>query len=92
MSLAVTWLSLIPFSNRAGDRRFSMLMRGSKRAAVSVLFGNPRRRLSALDAAIPKPPPEPVTVVVQQEDYGSADWGSRNFDPVKWAKKPRSWW
>jgi hypothetical protein len=52
-----------------------------------------RQRLSAaLDAAIPKPPlPEP-TIVYVAEDDGSADLGSRNFDPVKWAKKSRSWW
>ena len=38
----------------------------------------------------PTPAPEP-TIVVVQEDDGSADFGSRNFDVAKWSKKPRSW-
>jgi hypothetical protein len=59
-------------------------------------MGSARKRLSsALDNAIaikyPPPPPEP-TVVVVSEDDGSADFGSRNFDPKAWIKKPRSWW
>jgi hypothetical protein len=63
--------------------------------AKSAQFGAQRQRLSkalgdTITARYP-PPPEP-TVVVVQEDDGSADLGSRNFDPAKWAKKPRSWW
>jgi hypothetical protein len=38
----------------------------------------------------PSPPPEPTVVVVEQDD-GSADFGSRNFDVAKWSRKPRSW-
>ena len=59
----------------------------------SARSAHQRQQLSAaLDACIPKPPPEPLEVIVTQEDDGSADLGSGNFDPVKWAKKPRSWW
>jgi hypothetical protein len=65
-------------------------------AAWGVGLAHQRRKLSAaLDNVIatryPPPPPEPTVVVVQEED-GSADFGSHNFDPAKWAKKPRSWW
>jgi hypothetical protein len=42
-------------------------------------------------ASLSPPPPEPNIVVVREDD-GSADFGSRNFDVAKWAKKPRSWW
>lgn len=55
-----------------------------------------RGRLSkALGDAValknPVSPPEPTVVVVSDDD-GSSDFGSRNFDPAKWGKKPRSWW
>jgi hypothetical protein len=64
-------------------------------AVRAAAHANARQRLSgALDAALalrnPPSPPEP-TVVVVQEDDGSADFGSRNFDVAKWTKKPRSW-
>jgi hypothetical protein len=63
---------------------------------TAAKFANQRQRLSsALDNAIalkyPPPAREPTVVVVEQDD-GSADFGSRNFDVAKWAKKPRSWW
>jgi hypothetical protein len=38
----------------------------------------------------PAPQPEPNVVVVQEDD-GSADFGSRNFDVAKGMKKSRSW-
>jgi hypothetical protein len=65
-------------------------------ALRSAKFAKQRRDLSdALDnfmqTKFPAPPPEPQAVYVQPEDDGSADLGSRNFDPAKWAKKPRSW-
>jgi hypothetical protein len=64
-------------------------------AIRSAAFANQRQRLSsALDNALalrnPPAPPEPATVFVQEDD-GSADLGSRNFDVGKWARKPRSW-
>jgi len=46
---------------------------------------------SWMEMKFPKPPPEP-TIVFVQEDDGSADLGSRNFDVGKWMKKSRSWW
>jgi hypothetical protein len=72
----------------------------SSKRSVKALYSRPRSRSnatlnSALDAALairnPPPPPEP-TIVFVQEDDGSGDLGSRNFDVAKWAKKPRSWW
>jgi hypothetical protein len=51
----------------------------------------PSRLDNAITTRYP-PPPEPITVIVQPEDDGSADLGSRNFDVAKWSKKPRSWW
>jgi hypothetical protein len=64
--------------------------------AKSAQMAASRQRLSkALDNMIatkyPPPPSEPSIVVVEQDD-GSADWGSPNFDVAKWSKKPRSWW
>ena len=85
------------------ERQLSDLHRASIRqeqfhhAAVrSAAFASQRQQLgAALDdfmaLKFPSPPPEPTVVVVHEED-GSADFGSRNFDVAKWAKKPRSWW
>lgn len=62
----------------------------------SSAFAVSRQELDSLltnymDSKYPPPPPEPNFVVVQEDD-GSADLGSRNFDVAKWSKKPRSWW
>ena len=63
----------------------------SRRAAVQqnrqALIADVEKDIAALN---PTPAPEP-TIVVVQEDDGSADFGGRNFDDAKWSKKPRSW-
>jgi hypothetical protein len=90
-------------SRRTDDQRLSEIHGASIRAeqyrhgfARSAQMAASRHRLSAaLDNVVatryPPPPPAPTTVVVSESD-GSEDFGSPNFDPAKWMKKPRSWW
>jgi len=59
-------------------------------ALRSAAHASARQRLKSV-LYPPEPPPEPAVIVVSEDD-GSADFGSRNFDVAKWAKKPRSWW